>query len=78
MPLHKGWPRQTGLAGGYFDHGGSRGSFAAEGNDQDRIPAVAEISLVEGNDQYPMTDWRVAQIRRLYFATAWQWIIRQS
>ena len=78
MPLHKGCPRQAGLAGCYLDHGGSRGPFAAEGNDQDRIPAVAEISLVEGNDQHPVADWRVAQIRRPYFAPAWQWVIRQS
>jgi hypothetical protein len=34
--------------------------------------------LVEGNDQYPMTDGRVAQIRRPYLAPARQWIIRQS
>lgn len=63
MSLHEGWPRQTGFTGGNRDDGRALRSFAAEGNDEDGVPAVTEIPLIERNDQYPMADRRIAQVR---------------
>ncbi len=62
MPLHEGWARQAGFAGSNLDDGRTLRPFAAERNDQDGVPSVAEISLIERNDQYPMADGRITEV----------------
>lgn len=78
MPLHKGRPWQTGFAGSNLDHGRSHRPFTAEGNNQDGVPAVTEISLVERNNQYPMTNRRIPEVRSPDLPSSRQCITRQS
>ena len=78
MAFHERWPWQTGFARSHLDYGRSRRSLTTEGNDQDGVPAVAEISLIERNDQHPMADWRITEIRGPDFSSARQRTIRQN
>jgi hypothetical protein len=78
MSLHEGCPRQPGFARSNLDHGSSFWSFATEWNDQDGVPAVVEISLVERNDQYPVANRRITQIRGPNLPPARQWVTRQN
>ena len=71
MAFHERWPWQTGFARSHLDYGSSLWSLTTEGNDQDGVPAIAEISLIERDDQHPVADRRTPEIRGPYLSTAW-------
>src|ERR1039458_4143434 len=73
MPLHEGWPWQPGFAQSNLDDGRPLRSFAAQRNDQDGVSSFTEISLIERNDQYPMADRRITQVRRPDLSSTRQW-----
>lgn len=78
MPLYEGGAGQPGFAGSNLDHCRSFWTLATEWNDQYGIPAVAEISLIERNNQHPMADRRITQVRGPDLPSTRQWITRQN
>ena len=60
VSFDEGWPGQSGFAGRKLDDGRAFGAAAAEGNDQHRFGAGAEISLIQRDDQHPVANRRIA------------------